>query len=189
MKNFKTLIFTVIALVFSINVTTAQSDKKAEKQKEKAIKVEEKRDQKIEMMERKLESATPEEQQKIREKMEAYKAEKGNNGNAYGKNKGDLEGRDFGQARSAEAKEKIQATYIEIKEENNRIEKSAILIKQASERLQLAIDKNEISESEANTKRAKIDKARKELAEAETALKRKRDAIDSYRVQTLREKL
>lgn len=189
MKNFKTLVFTVIALVFCFNVTTAQSNKKAEKQKENAVKVVEKRDKKIEMMERKLENATPEEQQKIREKMEAYKTERGNNGNAYGKNKGDLEGKDFGQARAAEAKEKVQAVYLEIQEENTKIENSAIKIKQASERLELAIQNNEISQVEANEKRAKIEKALKELTDAQMALKRKRDKIDSYRVKTLNEKL
>jgi flagellar biosynthesis/type III secretory pathway protein FliH len=158
MKNFKTIVFTVIALVFSLNVATAQSKKKAEKQKENAIKVDEKRDQKLEMMERKLENATPEEQKMIREKMEAYKAEKGNNGNAYGKNKGELEGKEFGQARAAEAKEKVQTIYYEIQEENSRIKNSAIRIKQAEERLELAVRNGELSESAAAAKRTKIEK-------------------------------
>lgn len=191
MKNLKTLVFAVVALVFCVNVTSAQSDKKTEKQKVKAENIVEKRDQKIEMMERKLESASPEDQVKIREKIEAYKAEKSNNGNAFGKNKGDLEGKEFGQDRAAQAiaKEKVQQVYFEIQEENERIEKNSIKIKQAAERLELSIQNNEISATDAANKRVKIEKARKELSEAQTALQRKRETIDAYRVKALREKL
>lgn len=96
----KTTIVIATALIFSLTMNVNAQNKAS------------KNEVKVEKKEKKV-------KKEKKEKKEAAnkKEEKTNNGNAYGKNKGDLEGKEFGQDRAANAK--IQAKKDKEVVENN----------------------------------------------------------------------
>lgn len=131
--------------------------------------------------------AAKDEEEKVREAAEAEREgkayqEKGEKkegkgkGNAYGRNKGGLEGRDFGQARAEEARMKNQEKKSEL---DRRVEDGEQRSVQARERIRVA---REDLEKEKNSKRIpddvyqqkkeKIDNAEKAVIDLEEKIKK-----------------
>ena len=83
------------------------------------------KDKKEEKLEMKMEKEKNKHENKVKEKKEEHNRNlnevKENNGNAYGKNKGDLSGREFGQQRAAEARAKIKKGMDDIEENEERL--------------------------------------------------------------------
>jgi chromosome segregation ATPase len=102
---------------------------------------------------------------------------KSNNGNAYGKNKKGLEGREFGQARAAEAKDKIEKHERKISESEVTITNGRTRLAAAMERIQKAKEAKEITEEEYVLRIEKVTKVEKLLVEAEESLKRNRVVV------------
>ena len=169
MKNLKSIVITAFVIMLSINISIAQNDKQIGKKKSEV-------DQKIEMMEKRMENASPEEKAYMREKIEAYKNEVGNNANA------------FGQARAAASKDKIKQAYMDIEASYQVIDEKSEVIKAAEARLNDKIANNQISKEEAVKEQALIEKAKTELTEAHLAIKRQKRALDANRTKTIKVK-
>lgn len=124
-----------------------------------------------------MNKATEQEKQKGKEKVKKEKEFKQmkehegdrNQGNAYGKNKGDLSGRDFGQARAEQARMHQQVRSAEL---DSHIAKGEERVIQSRERIRVAREELEkekagrrISEKDYQLKKEKIDNAEKAVEE------------------------
>ena len=81
-----------------------------------------------------------------------------NEGNQYGKNKGDLKGKEFGQARAAEAKSKLQEKEKSLENKEELISQSNKRLAAAKERLEKAKAEGTLTEEQIKEKEAIIDK-------------------------------
>ena len=183
MKNFKSTLFAVLLLAFVGNTVQAQEKVKPLKDKVQNQKLEKEMDAEVaqdakmqEMFKKaKAEATTAEERAMIEKKRIAYEQSKANNGKAYGKNKGELEGKEFGQERAAMSKKKLYEAYNDTRAAEATIEESSVKIKMARERLEA--NKSTMSADELASKEAKITAAEKELKDARQALENQRKVI------------
>lgn len=121
--------------------------------------------------EERVREAAQKEEERIRD-MEGgkkYKARDKGKGNAYGRNKGGLEGRDFGQARAEEARMKHQERRSEL---DRKVEDGEQKMVQARERIRIARENLEkekaskrIPEDVYQQRKEKIDNAEKAVTE------------------------
>ena len=99
------------------------------------------------------------------------KEEKSNKGNAYGKNKGDLEGKEFGQDRALAAKskniEKKKELRRSLSDASSKINDANVRIKKARAGLERSYKDGEISEKEYKEKTDRIEKAEKRIKDLE----------------------
>lgn len=102
---------------------------------------------------------------------------KSNNGNAYGKNKEGLEGREFGQARAAEAREQIKNHEMDLKESEVRIVDSRNRLLTIVKRFEKSRAANEITEEEYALRKRRIAIAENKLLKAEQSLERNRRVV------------
>jgi len=102
---------------------------------------------------------------------------KSNNGNAYGKNKDGLKGREFGQARAAEAREQIKTHEMEIKKSEAKIINGRNRLLTIVKRFEKSRAANEITEEEYALRKQKIANAEDKLRKAEKSLERNREIV------------
>lgn len=115
---------------------------------------------------------------------EGAKAEAGNKaqgkGNAYGKNKGEMSGREFGQARAAAAK-KLQGEIRELDQKVTNgeevVQKARTEIKQAEENL----ENTEADSTVINKRQERIAKAKEQLSELEIMLETQKEKLSKAR--------
>ncbi|WP_104736061.1 hypothetical protein [Hanstruepera ponticola] len=183
MKNFKSILFAVLLVAFVGNTVKAQEkvkplkDKAQNQKLEKQMEADVAQDAKMQEMfkKSKAEATTAEERAMIEKKRIAYEQSRVNNGKAYGKNKGELEGKEFGQERAALSKKKLYEAYNETRAAEATIEESSVRIKMARERLEA--NKSTMTADELAIKEAKISTAEKELKDARQALENQRKLI------------
>lgn len=183
MKNFKSILFAVLLVAFVGNTVHAQEKTKdvrkeaSNKKIENNINADAAQDAKMQEMfkKAKAEATTAEERAMIEKKRIAYEQSRANNGKAYGKNKGELEGKEFGQERAALSKKKLYEAYNETRAAEATIEESSVRIKMARERLEA--NKSTMTADELASKEAKISTAEKELKDARQALENQRKLI------------
>jgi hypothetical protein len=100
-------------------------------------------------------------------------------GNAYGRNKGGLQGRDFGQARAEQARMQRQAREAEldthILDGEERVARSRERIRVAREELEKEKTGRRISESDYQLKKEKIDNAEKAVDELDQKIRNGRN--------------
>lgn len=104
---------------------------------------------------------------------------KSNNGNAYGQNKEGLVGREFGQARAAEAREQIKNHKMELQESETKIITFRERLEAASKRFEKERAANEISDEAYALRKQKIENAKEKLRKAEQTLERNREVVDA----------
>lgn len=179
------IVFGVLFFGANVNMIAQEKGKTVVKQ---GLKGNSDEDEVIKKLNHKMENATPEEREEILKKIEAYKAEKNSHGNAFGKNKEGLEGKEFGENRAIEAKEKINQAYLEVEESNARIEIASSRIKAAEEELYKAEKNKTLSEDEIAIRKEKLAKAKKELHETEVALKKQKETVDAKHAEVIKEK-
>ncbi len=118
------------------------------------------------------------EKERVRDGSGAKEGKEGGKGrgNAYGKNKGGLEGRDFGQARAEEARMKHQERKSEL---DRKVEEGELRSVQARERIRVAREELEkekasrrINEEAYQQKKEKIDNAEKAVTDLEEKIKK-----------------
>lgn len=101
----------------------------------------------------------------------ANKEEKDNKGNAYGKNKGELEGKDFGQYRAEQAKLKNKKKKGELGQSlttaTTKINDANIRIKKARANIERAKKDGKMTDKEYKVKMEKIERAEKAVKELE----------------------
>lgn len=102
---------------------------------------------------------------------------KSNNGNAYGKNKEGLVGREFGQARAAEARTQIKNHEMELQESETKIMSIRERLEAASKRFEKERAANEITDEEYALRKQKIANAKNKLRKAEQTLERNREVV------------
>ena len=78
-------------------------------------------------------------------------------GNAYGKNKGNLSGKEFGQQRAAEARNKIKDSKRRLNEDEERVRKGEDRIKEARRKIELAKEERRITDKEYEEKKGLIE--------------------------------
>lgn len=104
-------------------------------------------------------------------KAEKDKIVKSNDGNAYGKNKGELEGREFGQERATQAKLNKEKQIVELDktmtEGEARVKEANDKISSAKEKLEKDIKEGKITDIEYKEKKENILKVEKAVLELE----------------------
>ncbi|HNW99709.1 MAG TPA: hypothetical protein PKK00_14980, partial [Bacteroidales bacterium] len=108
--------------------------------------------------------------------------EKENQGNHYGQNKGDLQGKDFGQHRAEEAKSKNDFVTesednISVTDQNNVATRDKI--KQAREKLELKKKNKEITDVDYQKKKKALDDLETQVNELEKQSKDVKDKLDT----------
>ena len=101
-------------------------------------------------------------------------------GNAYGKNKGEMSGREFGQARAAAAKklqEEISALDEKVTEGEEMAEEARTRIRQAEENLENA----EGDSTVINRREERVEKAKEQLSELEVMLEKQKEKLAKAR--------
>lgn len=155
--------------------------KEEEERAREAIKDEEERAREaMKDEEERVREAAQKEEERIRD-MEGGRKDKARDkgkGNAYGRNKGGLEGRDFGQARAEEARMKHQERRSEL---DRKVEDGEQKMVQARERIRVAREDLEkekaskrIPEDVYQQKKEKIDNAEKAVTELEEKIQKGR---------------
>ena len=174
MKKYKLTLALVITLIFGNLTAFAQGNSEESKQKNK---------EKIEKVkERKLKDHSEQDHDDHNhDKIKKEKKENFNNGNAYGKNKNGLTGREFGELRSEEAKNKIK------KQEKNLVE-NEIFVRDGREKIEKIRDRvkkqkenQEITLEEAIEKEKKISNAEEKLKELEDRISKGREDLKKRR--------
>jgi len=159
-----------------------EAEEAVEKEEEKAVeavqKEEEKAAEAINKEEEKAREAMKQEKEKVRDAADVKEGKdtgKGR-GNAYGRNKGGLEGRDFGQVRAEEARMKNQEKKSEL---DKRVEDGEQKTVQARERIRVAREDLEkektskkINDETYQQKKEKIDNAEKAVTDLEEKIKK-----------------
>lgn len=187
MKNIIVVSIIGVFLFLGSSQTFAQStsQEKREEAKEKQIKAQEKRGEaqekqnkaqskmkkaegKMDRTQNKMDSAQARTDRNSDDKSD--KMLKGNSGNAYGKDKGDMTGREFGQYRAHIAQNKADKTNTKLSETDSILEDRRERLKRMKESLEEraslpAADKKEIEERREN-----ISKAEEKLSQLEILL-------------------
>ena len=159
-----------------------EAEEAVQKEEEKAMeavqKEEEKAAEAVNKEEEKAREAMKQEKEKVRDAADAKEGKEAGKGrgNAYGRNKGGLEGRDFGQARAEEARMKNQEKKSEL---DRRVEDGEQKTVQARERIRVAREDLEkekaskkISDQAYQQKKEKIDNAEKAVTDLEEKIKK-----------------
>lgn len=125
----------------------------------------------------------------VRDEANEEKNSESGEGNAYGKNKGDQSGREFGQQRAAEARSRnderkalLEKKVVEAKE---KVTESRDRIDSSRVRVEAQKNAGELSEEEAVEKQERIDKAEEVLQSLEEKLQ-KADELKA-RVEAIKE--
>lgn len=170
MKKLLILILTICFLVFSVNTSIAQQgEKKLNKEKVKTEKLINKgKAEGKEIFKEEVEKRE-DEFKNINEEKE--KKEKSSKGHAYGKNKDDLKGKEYGQERARQAKLRKEQ---KVKELDSFINQGELKIKGAKEKIhkskvKLEKEKKEdtISNADYKKRKDKIDKAERGVMDLE----------------------
>ena len=103
--------------------------------------------------------------QEKKDKVKTKEYENKGKGHAYGKNKGDLEGKEFGQQRAEQARNKIESSEQKIKYTEENIQEAEGKIKMARERLEEQYRNNEIGENEYLKRKANLERYEEQLNE------------------------
>lgn len=101
-------------------------------------------------------------------------------GNAYGRNKGDMSGREFGQARAAAAKklqDEINALDQKVTEGEEMAQEARTKIRQAEEN----IDTAEGDSTVINRREERVAKAKEQLSELEVMLEKQKEKLSKAR--------
>ena len=137
---------------------------------------------------RELKESMKEEKREMKEGMKEAKREmKGemkeakNKGKAYGKNKGNLEGREFGQARASDAKSRIEKEEAEMADRDEYIVKSKNQIAIAKKSLQGQIEAGNISKEDIVAKQARIGRAEQRLKDYEARIIDGKQKLSTYK--------
>lgn len=159
-----------------------EAEEAVQKEEEKAVeavqKEEEKAAEAVNKEEEKAREAMKQEKEKARDAADAKEGKEAGKGqgNAYGRNKGGLEGRDFGQARAEEARMKNQEKKSEL---DRRVEDGEQKTIQARERIRVAREDLEkektskkITDEAYQQKKEKIDNAEKAVTDLEEKIKK-----------------
>ncbi len=121
------------------------------------------------------ESKKPKKEKKIKVK------ENNGQGNAYGKNKGDLTGREFGQERARQAKlnkETKQEELSKVVDVNSEKTKTAReKVNEKLEELEKMKEKGEVSEKEYGAKVEKIEEVKKQIFDLEEKMKKAKQIV------------
>lgn len=159
-----------------------EMNKAADQEKQKGTEKVKEAEEAAEAEAEKVEEAAETEADKVKDTAEKVKKDKElkqnkenegdkGQGHAYGKNKGDLQGRDFGQARAEQARMQQQAREADL---DSQIEKGDQKVAQSRERIRVAREELEkekagrrISEKDYQLKKEKIDNAEKAVDEYE----------------------
>jgi len=191
MKNTRNnLTLMIVGLMIS---STALSQGKSDQGKSKAIEIKTEMQQtgkeakeKARDLSIKMKSSVKETGKEVDKKSEEVKKDiekevKVIKGNAYGKNKGDMEGKVFGQLRSEEAKAKVKAIHADLQSE---ITKSEDALKSASVKIAQAKDKvaqqyanGELTDELKAEKDKTIKAAEDRLKELENKIKEKKSKL------------
>jgi len=166
----------------------AEDVQKDEEKVEEAVKEEEEKAREaVKDEEGKVREAVKEKEEKVREavgekregKAETGKIEKEANkgkGNAYGKNKGGLEGRDFGQARAEAARMQQQEKKAEldrtVTDNEGKITQAKEKIKVAREDLEKQKASGKVKEKEYQERKGKIDNAERAVNDLEQKIQK-----------------
>ncbi len=125
------------------------------------------------------ETETETETGKEREPVKGKEIEKDQQGHAYGKNKGELEGREFGQARAEQARmEQHKKEYelgASVMESEAKVKESREKIAAAKEKLENDKKAKKISDVEYKEKKEKIDKAERAVDNLEMQVKKAKE--------------
>ncbi len=148
-----------------------------EKVKEADEVLQKEQEEATEAVEKEAEKTREAEEKEMKKTGEAAEKEAGKGkGNAYGRNKGGLEGRDFGQARAEEARMKNQEKKSEL---DKKVEDGEQKSAQARERIRVAREKLEkqkasgkVKDDEYQQKKGKIDAAEKAVNDLEEKIKK-----------------
>lgn len=108
------------------------------------------------------------------------KAKEQKQGNAYGKNKGDMTGREFGQARAAAAK-KLKGSIDSLDQKIDSAEVVAEKAEKEIERAEEKLEEEELDEEEKREKRQRIEKARQQLFELKEMIKKEKAGLQNAR--------
>ncbi len=165
----KTTIVIATALIFSLTMNVNAQNKAS------------KNEVKVEKKEKKVKKEKK--QKKVKKEAANKNEEKTNNGNAYGKNKGDLKGKEFGQDRAANAKiqakkdkeeveNNIQTMVEEIKKEEKNLEEIQ------AQKNDPANNDNKVDEAIKNSEN-KINEMTEKLKKENNKLKELQKIIDS----------
>jgi len=107
--------------------------------------------------------------------------EKSNNGNAYGKDKAGMTGKEFGKVRSeaakAKVKEKQAKTKAKVKEGSDKASEARTKINDAKINLAKSVKEGKISEADAKVKEAKIKRAEEQLEILNQSIKKGKNQI------------
>ncbi|MBJ6369381.1 hypothetical protein [Snuella sedimenti] len=122
------------------------------------------------------------------EKKDKASKDKGNKGqgNAYGKHKGELKGRAFGQARAAEAKKKLDDEFAVLEQRERDVRKGKERIEEARKRVDKEKESGVLTEDQEREKRDVIERAEKELNDLEGAIKRGKERIKEEKEKLLK---
>ena len=199
MKNhIKIIVFSILlAAIFSGATLLAQnseksgSSKKAQQEKAKKEKDRDKAEKKratketeesTERQSEKIKSEAAKSESAIKEKSKKQKEEHPGEGAAYGKNKGELSGREFGQWRSEEARAKVRT---KVEEVEVQVTKSEAVLKESRTRLEAA--KFELarkekaggfsSEQELMKRKEKIQAAEEKVKQLEAAIEKEKTVL------------
>lgn len=171
----------IVALLTSGGEALAQQQAGRDKAKKEVNQAKQKGKEKVkeadEVLQKEQEEATEAVEKEAEKTREAEEKEAGKGkGNAYGRNKGGLEGRDFGQARAEEARMKNQEKKSEL---DKKVEDGEQKSAQARERIRVAREKLEkqkasgkVKDDEYQQKKGKIDAAEKAVNDLEEKIKK-----------------
>lgn len=195
LKNIIALIF-CIGVIGNQNVIAQGKTEKVNINQNKEVNEAHKAEMKA--LQEDMKTATPEEKEQIKDRMkdlkdemkedrddvkDYYKEKKEkveqrledddvDDGNAYGKYKGDMSGREFGQARAAEAKNMVNNEMEVIREKELLVDRSRRRIETARSRADEAHKNNEITDEELEERNEKIRKAEEKLNELDDTIKK-----------------
>ena len=119
----------------------------------------------------------------LNDKMKKEKLEKGNSGKAYGKNKDDMSGKEFGQYRATVAKEKMEATDQTFNEKEELLRQGREKVKKAKERVAKQRAEKTADEAVLQEKEEKIRKAEEKLNELDGVIKKGREKMKEKKEQ------
>lgn len=102
MKKFVSVALTLCLVLFAGNAYSQQTRKQNKVKDQKEVKVQ--KSERGKVMEKEMERAQKGEKEMGKQRYKAIEGQNDPQGNAYGRNKGGLEGKEFGQARAADAK-------------------------------------------------------------------------------------
>ena len=121
----------------------------------------------------------PKQMRKQNKKAKKEKKEKSNNGNAFGKDKGELEGKEFGQERASQARmkkeEKKKELDMTVDKNEQKVKDAKEKIKQSKEKLENDKAAGTVTEEEYQDKKEKIEQAEKAVLDLETKINKAKE--------------